>query len=137
MKNYLSTLYIFVIILSLVNVSHLRAQETDSPSKNFDGIPFESVFDPMNKKFFRGIVNIATGWIELPRQLWLTFKNDGLLATPTVGLFNGLVMVAARTGAGVYDTAFFISSAPGNYDPVIDPKFVWEKRKGDYSLSLK
>ncbi len=137
MKNYLTALFIFSIIFSLARVAKLNAQESNSLSGDYDGIPFETIFDPMGKKFFRGLINVATGWVELPRQLMLTFKNDGVLATPTVGLFNGIVMIVARTGAGVYDTAFFVSSAPGRYDPVIDPGFVWEKRKSDYSLTLK
>ena len=94
-------------------------------------VPAEFIVHPMAKKFFRGIVNVSTGWGEIPRQIVLTSISDNLPKSLTVGVLKGLLMTVVRTGSGVYDTASFLSSAPGYFDPVLDPPYVWERSLED------
>ena len=74
----------------------------------------------------------STGWVEIPRQFASTFRKDGLLAAVPLGLFKGAVMTVTRTAVGGFDIVTFISATPGEFDSLLDPRFVWETRKGNY-----
>src|SRR3990167_8838054 len=55
------------------------------------------------KKLGRGLANILTGWIELPKNIYDTSVEDNPLAGLTIGLAKGIGMTIVRTGAGIYE----------------------------------
>ena len=81
------------------------------------------------KKLGRGLVNILTGWIELPKNIYETSVESNPLAGITIGLAKGLGMTVVRTGAGVYETATFPFPLPQEYKPILEPEYVLEKSK--------
>ncbi|NQT95233.1 MAG: exosortase system-associated protein, TIGR04073 family [Candidatus Omnitrophica bacterium] len=88
-----------------------------------------SVVERMGKKLGRGIVNIATGWIELPKNIYDTsVETNNPLMGITYGTLKGLGMTVVRTGAGVYDTATFLFPVPQDYQPILEPEFVFEEK---------
>jgi putative exosortase-associated protein (TIGR04073 family) len=87
----------------------------------------QEVVDGMANKFARGVTNIATGWLELPKQIYLTCKEEGYAKGLTVGPMKGLGMTLVRTGAGIGETVSFPLAYPGFYDPLFDPSYVWQK----------
>lgn len=82
------------------------------------------------KKLGRGLVNILTGWVELPKNIYETSVESNPLAGITIGLAKGLGMTVVRTGAGIYDTVTFPFPLPQEYKPILDPEFVMQKDKG-------
>lgn len=80
------------------------------------------------KKLGRGLVNILTGWVELPKNIYQTSAESNPFAGITIGLVKGLGMTVVRTGAGIYDTATFPFPLPQGYKPVLDPEYVLEKK---------
>jgi len=80
------------------------------------------------KKLGRGLVNILTGWVELPKNIYETSTEDNFLAGITIGLAKGLGMSVVRTGAGIYDTATFPFPLPEEYKPVLEPEYVFEEK---------
>ena len=92
--------------------------ENSSPQKVLDG---------MAGKAGRGITNVATGWLEFPKQIKLTYNEEGPTKGCLIGPFKGLGMAVARTLAGVGEFATFFSAYPGFYEPYFAPAFVWEK----------
>ena len=78
----------------------------------------------MGKKLYRGLANIVTGWIELPKNIYDTSVEDNPLSGITIGLAKGVGMTIVRTGAGVYETVTFPFPIPEGYTPVIEPEFV-------------
>ena len=72
-----------------------------------------SVIEKMGKKLGRGIVNIVTGWVELPMNIYDTSvtTNNPLMGI-TYGTIKGLGMAVVRTGAGAYDTVTFLFPMP-------------------------
>ncbi|MBI5368716.1 MAG: exosortase system-associated protein, TIGR04073 family [Planctomycetes bacterium] len=86
----------------------------------------ESTVAKMVAKLGRGLVNILTGWLELPKQIIRTSKTDGVLTGMTVGLGKGVGMAVGRTAAGVLETAFFFAPFPGEYKPLIEPALVFD-----------
>jgi len=79
------------------------------------------------KKLGRGLGNILTGWVELPKNIYDTSVEQNVLAGLTIGLAKGVGMTVVRTGAGVYDTATFPFPLPEDYKPLIEPEFVFKE----------
>ena len=87
----------------------------------------QEVVDGMANKFARGVANAATGWLEFPKQIYLTWQEEGPARGLTVGPLKGVGMTVARTVAGAGEAATFFISWPGFFDPYMDPSYVWEK----------
>ncbi|MFA5068745.1 MAG: exosortase system-associated protein, TIGR04073 family [Candidatus Omnitrophota bacterium] len=88
-----------------------------------------SVIEKMGKKLGRGIVNIATGWVELPKNIYdISVEKNNPLMGITYGTLKGLGMTVVRTGAGAYDTVTFLFPVPQDYQPILQPEFVFEEK---------
>lgn len=87
----------------------------------------EQETDKMGVKMVRGIVNIATGVGEFPRQIYRSGVEDGWLLALPYGLARGLAMTFLRTLYGVAETAFFYIPFDGGYNSALNPAYVWEK----------
>jgi putative exosortase-associated protein (TIGR04073 family) len=88
-----------------------------------------SVIEKIGKKLGRGIVNIATGWVELPKNIYDTsIETNNPLMGITYGTLKGLGMTVVRTGAGAYDTVTFLFPVPQDYDPILQPEFVFTEK---------
>jgi putative exosortase-associated protein (TIGR04073 family) len=88
-------------------------------------------------KFTRGITNVATSVVEVPKQSYLTVRDQGAVGC-VIGPMKGLGMTMYRTLIGTIETIFFLVPQPGYYDPMIDPDFVWNgwgDRPNDYERS--
>jgi len=78
----------------------------------------------MSKKLGRGLANILTGWIELPKNIYDTSVEENVFSGLTLGLAKGVGMTVVRTGAGVYETATFPFPLPEGYEPIVEPEFL-------------
>lgn len=85
----------------------------------------EAIADKMAFKFARGVTNVATAIVEIPKQSYLTVRDRGNVGY-VVGPLKGLGMTFYRGLVGVAETIFFMVPQPGYYDPMIDPDFVWK-----------
>jgi len=86
----------------------------------------ESASKQISVKLWRGCVNTATGLGEIPRQIALSMKEDGLEGFPS-GVINGAFMSVVRTLAGVVEVATFpfpLDETQG-YDSIITPDYFW------------
>ncbi len=87
----------------------------------------QEVVGAMGDKAARGVANVATGWLEFPKQIYVTFQEDGAVQGIFLGPLKGIGMTIARTLAGVGEMATFFVPYPGFYDPFITPPYVWQK----------
>jgi putative exosortase-associated protein (TIGR04073 family) len=87
----------------------------------------QEVVNEMGNKAARGLANTTTGWMEFPKQIYVTAKEDGAAMAIFIGPLKGIGMTVARTLAGVGELATFFVPYPGFYDPWIEPKYVWQK----------
>jgi putative exosortase-associated protein (TIGR04073 family) len=85
----------------------------------------ETIVGKMSVKLVRGVTNVATSIVELPKQTYLTVRDEGAVGY-VVGPLKGIGMTVYRAFIGAVETAFFPVPAPGYYDPMIDPAYVWE-----------
>lgn len=76
-------------------------------------------------KLGRGIINIFTGWVEVPKRVIETSHDSGAAAGWTWGLLRGVGHGFIRTAAGFYELVTFPFPAPPDYEPVIQPEFVF------------
>ncbi len=83
-------------------------------------------------KFGRGIVNIATGWGEMIKCPAEINRDRGRLLGATWGPLKGVAMTAIRTAVGVLEVGLFFYPLPGDYDPMLQPEFIWP---GDIFIS--
>lgn len=84
----------------------------------------EAITTKMAVKCGRGLINIATSPLEIPRQIATMTKDYGFPGT-LLGPFSGILMTGYRALIGTTETVFFMVPAPGYYDNMMDPEFVW------------
>ncbi|MBI2884860.1 MAG: exosortase system-associated protein, TIGR04073 family [Candidatus Omnitrophica bacterium] len=76
-------------------------------------------------KLWRGVVNVLTGWVEVPKRIDETSTRSGPGSGATLGVLRGVGHGFVRTIAGAYDTVTFVFPAPPDYAPLIQPEYVF------------
>ncbi|OGU10441.1 MAG: hypothetical protein A2075_02620 [Geobacteraceae bacterium GWC2_58_44] len=102
-------------------------QRALADSRTVDAASPQEVVDGMANKLVRGVANIGTGWLEFPKQIYLTYKEGGTVKGMTVGPLKGVGMTLVRTVSGAGEVLTFFVAYPGFFDPYFDPAYVWEK----------
>jgi putative exosortase-associated protein (TIGR04073 family) len=111
MRGLVKGIIICVAVLVMINIA--TASYADDPGK----------------KLGRGLMNILTGWIELPKNIYDTSVEDNPLSGLTIGLAKGVGMTIVRTGAGVWETVTFPFPIPEGYKPIVEPEFILSGNK--------
>ena len=62
--------------------------------------------DPIHKAG-RGLVNVLTGWIEIPKQLHLGTQEENPVTGVAFGLVKGVGLAVLRLGVGAYEAVTF------------------------------
>ncbi len=85
-------------------------------------------------KLARGVTNLLTGWVEIPKRVNETTNQSGAFSGFTWGLARGLGYGFVRTIAGGYETITFPFPAPPDYQPVIQPPYVFSTEQTPETL---
>ncbi len=75
-------------------------------------------------KLFRGIANAATGWMEIPKQMSLTWQGQGPGVGLSWGFIKGVGWAIARSVGGVYEIVTFPFPIPEEYKSIMQPEYV-------------
>jgi len=78
----------------------------------------------MLHKLGRGIVNLFTGVVEIPKSMAREWERTDPITGITVGFVKGLGWGWTRTIAGAYEILTFPFPAPPGYVPLMEPEFV-------------
>jgi len=82
--------------------------------------------DRMGQNICRGVVNMLTCWVEVPRCFWIeTIRNP--YYGSVVGLMSGSFLTVGRAFGGVSDVVTLGLTGPGIYGEGF-PEFVWQSR---------
>ena len=119
------TVFVLCVFCSLVVASVSPALADDF--KTVEESSAQEVVGGMAGKASRGVANLATGWLELPKQIYVTTAQDGAAQGILLGPLKGIGMTLVRTLAGVGELVTFFVPFPGFYDPYLDPPYVWQK----------
>lgn len=109
-----ATLFSLLLLISLA-----------TPAFAIDGQQPEAIAEKMAFKFVRGVTNVATSVVEVPKQSYLMVRDRGTVGY-LVGPLKGLAMGFYRLFAGATETVFFAVPQPGYYDSMIYPEYVWQ-----------
>lgn len=129
MKNLILILSALALIFGGLSIGYCydygADSEVDYPAPimeiDRDEIPYAG--SPINK-LERGIINMATFWMELPAEVAKVSREQDPAAGATVGVVNGTITSAIRGLAGIYDTATF--PIPSYTKPAIKPEYAWQ-----------
>ena len=93
------------------------------------GTPAASAQDPIHK-MGRGLTNVLTGWIELPRQIGDGTRQPNPVTGFGQGLFKGASLTLLRTGMGLFEAVTFPIAYPSGfgspYAPLEMNDYAWE-----------
>jgi putative exosortase-associated protein (TIGR04073 family) len=84
----------------------------------------QTTVDKMLHKMGRGVVNVVTCWVEVPRQISKQWEQTDPVTGLFVGGAKGIGWGFARLMTGVYETCTFPFPVPAGYGPMIEPEFV-------------
>jgi len=84
-------------------------------------------------KFARGFANTATGWVELPKNIVNTSKQDNIAYGLTIGLVKGVAQTVGRTVVGALELVTFFIPSP----EYVEPRYVWEPFEQDTTYGKK
>lgn len=113
-----------VLIFSMLFVFSSQAQANED-------ITADVYFSRAGMKILSGVANVATGWMELPKNISIwNQKNNNILSDFTEGVLWGVVHTAGRTASGAVDLATFWLPT----FPTPSPTFVWDdfSKESDY-----
>ncbi|MDP3723680.1 MAG: exosortase system-associated protein, TIGR04073 family [Candidatus Omnitrophota bacterium] len=86
--------------------------------------------DPIHK-MGRGVVNVLTSWIELPKQIHMGSQETNPISGLGLGLLKGAGLTVLRGGVGVYEVLTFPIPCPREfaspYEQMELPDYAWEE----------
>ena len=118
-----------LVIFTLLSALWLAATPAVEASsyKNVDTASPQDIVDAMATKGVRGVANILTGWVEIPKQIYITNEKDGWERAIVIGPLKGIGMTLVRTVSGAGELLTFFVAYPGFFDPWFEPRYVWIK----------
>ncbi|MGC8741304.1 MAG: exosortase system-associated protein, TIGR04073 family [Candidatus Sumerlaeaceae bacterium] len=81
-----------------------------------------SAFNKMQHKLGRGLANIFTGVIEVPKNISREWRKSDPVTGVIVGGVKGVGWAATRMVVGAYETVTFPIPVPANYEPLMEPE---------------
>ncbi len=87
-----------------------------------------SFADTAVQKLGRGVANILTSPLEIPKGIEDATKEDGFVAGVTWGVAEGLLDFVKRLAVGAYEVVSFPIPLPKHYKPILtDPEYFFEE----------
>lgn len=80
-----------------------------------------SAFGKMQDKLGRGIANILTGVVEVPKNISREWRKSDPITGLIVGGVKGVGYFGTRVVVGAYETVTFPIPVPANYEPLMFP----------------
>ncbi|CAH9019120.1 exosortase system-associated protein, TIGR04073 family [Candidatus Nitrosacidococcus sp. I8] len=85
------------------------------------------------RKLGSGIINITTGWLEIPKSIVSTSHNDNIIVGVIWGFIKGIGNAIGRTLVGVGELTTFFIPTPD----FIHPRYVFQNLDQDTSYGLR
>lgn len=86
--------------------------------------------DPIHK-MGRGVVNVLTGWIELPKQIHMGSQDENPVMGLGRGILKGAGLTVLRGGVGIYEALTFPLPVPKDftspYEQMELPDYAWQE----------
>lgn len=106
----------------------MAAVWTAAPTQSFaadeDAYRETSDVSKMCTKLGRGIVNVLTGWVEIPKNIAKEWRESDPFTGFVLGTLKGIAWGVGRTFAGVYEVVSFPFPIPRDYKPIMQPEYI-------------
>lgn len=99
---------VFVILLCVSTFSHAEPEQ-DSYAEQFIS------------KSGNALANITTGWLEVPKNIYITTRETNIIYGFIGGTGMGIFHLAGRIATGVFN----LITAPVPSDPIVNPHYIW------------
>lgn len=76
----------------------------------------------VGEKLGAGLANVATGFVEIPKTIYVSGKENGIFYGATAGFMTGMVHMLGRTMFGALDLVTFMIPT----QPLVRPEYVWQ-----------
>lgn len=90
----------------------------------------------MLHKLGRGITNVLTCWVEIPRNIANEWEQTDPATGLVMGTVKGIGWGFTRLATGVYEAVTFPFPIPQGYGPMMEPEFVVTDVWGDHVPDL-
>ncbi|NLF40068.1 hypothetical protein GX586_11520 [bacterium] len=123
-----------IVLACLALFSTVAARAAIEPGTNEDEAntmyqarTADSWFEKLSFKLSRGVINLGSCWVELPRCIHVETAENPVIG-PMKGLFKGTGLTLVRAVAGTMDVATFgtVDDTYTVYDQYSFPYFVWQ-----------
>lgn len=108
-------LAIFIVSSIILHGAVIYAQEEDDMAEEFTA----------NDKFTRGIVNIATCYLEVPMNVYETSKDENVVTGLLYGMTVGVAKSLVRLAIGAVELGTFPFEP---YSPLMEPEYLILKK---------
>jgi len=78
----------------------------------------------MMEKLARGLVNLLTGVVEIPKNIAREWRRTDPFTGTIIGTIKGIGWGWGRTMSGAYDIVTFPLPIPEGYVPLMEPEYV-------------
>ena len=129
MRNFVLVLCAIVLIFGFVYVGYCEEEEQSNqicfsmPAYQIDRDQMTYSNKPINK-LGRGVINMATFWMEIPAEVAKVSKEKDPVAGATFGVVQGTITSVVRGLTGIYDTVTFM--IPSYSKPAMKPEYAWQ-----------
>jgi putative exosortase-associated protein (TIGR04073 family) len=93
----------------------------DAPSPTIPAKP-QSYGERVGEKAVNSFANLATGWLEMPKNVINTMNHSNIIYGFTGGLAKGIIHMTGRMGVGIAD----LITLPLATRPIIYPLYIWD-----------
>ena len=116
---------LMVISLTALGAVDVRTNEDEANTLR-QGRSADMWLEKWSFKMCRGVINLATCWVELPRCIYVETSDNAIIG-PLKGVFKGLGLTVVRASAGALDLVTFgtVDDTYSVYDRFSFPYFVW------------
>jgi len=127
--------------LTSLGTYQVRSLQPDKDTTMFTSAYLKSINADSNayddspaNKMGMGMINAATSWTELPRQVARVSEEDNALAGWTLGLGAGVVTGLARGVSGAFDMA--TCGLPPYDQPLMEPEYKVKQPNEGFKIEL-
>lgn len=120
-------LFFLTLITTLLLSAAFAGNSNADSYRTVDSSSPQDIVDAMAAKGVRGAANLLLGWVEIPKQIYVTGQESDWLRGAVIGPLKGVGMTVVRTVSGAGELLTFFIAYPGFYDPWMEPRFVWQK----------
>lgn len=122
MKRNLIAACLTLAVLVLAAPASARTEDMDREQSDVNN---------MFHKLGRGVTNVLTCWVEVPRTVAREWERTDPATGVILGTVKGFGWGFTRLATGVYETFTFPFPIPANYEPMMQPEFVVTDVWGD------